>query len=335
MATLQDVADAAGVSRSVASRVLTGDEHARVSDETRERVRTAATSLQYVPSHRARALRFKRAGAVGLIVPDVTNAVFADMLGGVQDRAGEADMSVLLGQVDPPPSGRRHLRELVAAGRIDGVLLQRREDMDDEALAEALGDDVPVVLINSRLPGRSGSAVLDDAEGARTATGHLIGLGHERIAHVAGVQHHDTALRRHQGYLEAMAEAGLTVRDEWVERAGWEAPAGEQAVGRLLEASRRPTGLVVSSVNAAVGAVSALGRAGVRVPADMSVVTLLDTWVSRTWNPSLTSVQLPLHELGRAACGALLDHLSGSPLRDLVVTDPRPRLVVRESTRAL
>jgi LacI family transcriptional regulator len=335
MASLQDVADAAGVSRSVASRVLTGDARARISEATRVRVRRAAESLHYVPSHRARALRFRRSGAVGLIVPDVTNAVFADMLGGVQDRAGEDGMSVLLSQIDAPPSGHRYLGELVAAGRVDGVLLQRREDFDDAALAEVLGDDVPVVLINSRLPNRRGSVVLDDVAGARLATRHLIELGHERIAHLAGVRSHDTAARRHEGYLDAMAAAGLLVAADWVERAGWEAPAGEQAVRRLLAAARPPTGLVVSSVNAAVGAVSALDRAGVRVPGDISVVTLLDTWVAEAWRPALTTVRLPLRGLGYTACQLLLEHLGGSPLHDLVVTDPAPELVVRESTRAL
>lgn len=335
MVTLQDVADAAGVSRSVASRVLTGDTRARVSEATRARVRSAAAELRYVPSHRARALRFRRSGAIGLIVPDVTNAVFADMLGGVQERAQEAGMSVLLGQVDPPPSGQGRLRELVAGGRVDGVLLQRREDLDDDALAQILGDDVPLVLINSRLPDRRGSVVLDDVAGARLATRHLVDLGHERIGHLAGVPHHDTAVRRHQGYLDAMADAGLAVVQEWVVRAGWEAQPGAAAARRILGGPERPTALVVSSVNAAVGAVSALGRAGVRVPEDMSVVTLLDTWVAETWNPALTTVRMPMRSLGRAACGVLIEHLGGAPLPDLVVSDPAPQLVVRESTRAL
>jgi LacI family transcriptional regulator len=128
MASLQEVADAAGVSRSVASRALSGDARARISAATRERVQRAAELLDYVPNHRAQALRFARSGAVGLIVPDVNNAVFAELLGGVQDRAREVSMSVLLSQIDPPPTGREQLRELVGAGRVDGILLQRRED---------------------------------------------------------------------------------------------------------------------------------------------------------------------------------------------------------------
>lgn len=333
MATLREVAEAAGVSKAVASRALTGDFRTRMSEETRRRVRAVAEELQYVPNHRSRALRFAKSGAVGLIVPDVNNAVFAEMLAGVQDRAGEAGMSVLLGQIDPPPAGRDQLRRLVAEGRVDGVLLQRREDFDDQRLREVLAGDPPVVLINSMLAGRAGSVVLDDVRGAATATRHLIDLGHEHIGHLAGVADHDTAVRRHHGFTETMRAAGLRVRPSWVERSGWEAPGGAAAVTRMMQRKTRPTALVVSSVNAGIGALSALSRLGVRVPEDLSVVAINDTWVAETWAPALTTVRMPLRALGRRACGMLLDHLAGQRLGDVVVEEPAPELIVRESTR--
>jgi LacI family transcriptional regulator len=335
VASLQDVADAAGVSKSVASRALTGDAQARINEATRQRVRRAADLLEYVPNHRARALRFARTGAVGLIVPDVNNAVFAEMLGGVQDRARESGMSVLLSQIDPPPAGRDHLREMVAAGRVDGVLLQRREDFDDRMLDDVLASGIPAVLINSKLAGRTGSVVLDDVAGASLATRHLIDLGHEHIGHLAGSAVHDTAARRYQGFRDTMAAAGLKVRASWVKRSGWEAPGGAEAVRKLMGARTRPTGLVVASVNAAIGAVSALARMGVRVPQDISVVTINDTWVAEALTPGLTTVRMPLRTVGRRACAMLLDHLGGSDLTDAVVTEPPPELIVRDSTQAL
>jgi len=332
MASLQEVADAAGVSKSVASRALTGDEQARISAATRDRVRKTAERLAYVPSHRARALRFARSGAVGLIVPDVNNAVFAEMLGGVQDRAREADMSVLLTQIDPPPVGRDQVRELIGTGRVDGILLQRREDFDDRMLKAVLSQGVPAVLINSTLPDRPGSVVLDDVAGATMATRHLIDLGHQRIAHLAGMAHHDTAVRRHHGFCQAMNAAGLRIRPSWVQRSGWEAPGGTAAVHRLMAARTRPTGLVVSSVNAGIGALSALAHLGVRVPEDLSVVAINDTWVAEIWTPGLTTVRMPLRMLGRRACAMLLDHLGGVAVSDEVVTEPVPELIVRGST---
>jgi LacI family transcriptional regulator len=335
MASLQDVANAAGVSKSVASRALTGDQRARISEATRERVRRAADVLNYVPNHRSRALRFARSGAVALIVPDVNNAVFAEMLGGVQDRARDAGMAVLLSQIDPPPAGHDQLRELVAAGRVDGVLLQRREDFDDRMLNAVLTESIPAVLINSKLPGRRGSVVLDDVAGAAAATRHLIDLGHKRIGHLAGMAAHDTAARRHRGFCDTMSAAGLRVQRSWVQRSGWEAPGGAEAVQRLMAARTRPSGLVVSSVNAAIGALSALSRMGVQIPEDLSVVAINDTWVAETWTPPLTTVRMPLRALGRRACSMLIDHLAGEQLSDAVVTSPPPELIVRGSTRPL
>ncbi|HWD04095.1 MAG TPA: LacI family DNA-binding transcriptional regulator [Amycolatopsis sp.] len=335
MASLQEVADAAGVSRSVASRALSGDARARISAATRERVQRAAELLDYVPNHRAQALRFARSGAVGLIVPDVNNAVFAELLGGVQDRAREVSMSVLLSQIDPPPTGREQLRELVGAGRVDGILLQRREDFDDRKLGAVLTKAVPAVLINSKLEDRVGSVVLDDAAGVSLATRHLIDLGHTRIGHLAGFAAHDTAVRRHQGFCAAMESAGLPVRRAWVQRSGWEARGGADAVHRLMKARTKPTALVVSSVNAGIGALSALSRLGVRVPEDLSVVAINDTWVAETWTPPLTTVRMPLRTLGRRACSMLFDHLEGAPLTDVVITTPAPELIVRGSTRPL
>lgn len=104
---------------------------------------------------------------------------------------------------------------------------------------------------------------------------------------------------------------------------------------RLMKARTKPTALVVSSVNAGIGALSALSRLGVRVPEDLSVVAINDTWVAETWTPPLTTVRMPLRTLGRRACSMLFDHLEGAPLTDVVITTPAPELIVRGSTRPL
>ena len=337
MGTLDDVARAAGVSKSVASRALTGDVRARMSEATRARVLAAAAELDYVPNARARALRQSRSGAIGLIVPDVNNAVFADMLAGVQDTTASHGTDVLLGQVDRPPAGTQQLSRLVREGRVDGLLIQRREDFDDAMLAAVLQSGVPAITINSRLPDRVGSVILEDQRGAAMATEHLIALGHRRIAFVSGTKTHDTARRRKSGYLDAMSAAGLTPEPASVVDAGWEAEAGTRAIERLhrevsLGQTGGPTAVVVASVNAAVGALSTALRMGLRVPEDLSIVGINTTWVSNTVYPAISTVRLPLRRLGEVAATMLLDHLGGAALADVLIDDPAPELVVKETT---
>lgn len=334
MASLMDVAKAAGVSKSVASRVLNQDVKLRARPETRERIIEAARRLGYVPNHSARALRSARAGALALMVPDVNNAVFADLLRGVQAGAGEAGMIVLLAEVEREPAKGDLLDRLAKEGRVDGILLQRREEFDDRALKEVFAHDLPVVLVNSRLRRKRGSVILDDEAGARVATEHLLELGHTRIGHVAGLQTHDTAIRRHRGFLDAMHDAGLRVRTDWVVHAGWEAEAGEMAVRQILGCAKAPKAILVSSVNAAVGALFAANRLGFSVPEDLSIVTINDTWIAERVTPGLTAVQMPLYELGRRGALLLADHLRGGDLDNFTVTDPAPRLVRRGSTAA-
>lgn len=334
--TLADVARAAGVSISIASRALSGDTRARMSEATRARILAAAEELNYVPNARARALRHSRSGTIGLIVPDVNNAVFADMFAGVQKAASGHATDVLLGQIDAPPRGTQQLSRLVSEGRVDGVLIQRREDFDDGMLTAVL-EGVPAVTINSRVPDRVGSVILDDELGSEIATEHLITLGHRRIAFISGTALHDTAQRRKEGYLRTLTNAGLRAEPAWVMDAGWEADAGSAALDRLcrdagLGSPDGPTAVVVASVNAAVGALSTALRRGMHVPEDLSIVGLNTTWVSDTVFPALTTVRLPLQRLGEVAANVLVEHLGGRALRDVVVTQPTPELLVRETT---
>lgn len=339
MGTLDDVARAAGVSKSVASRALTGDVRARMSESTRARVLAAAAELDYIPNARARALRQSRSGAIGLIVPDVNNAVFADMLLGVQEATAVHDTDVLLGQVDAPPDGTQQLSRLVREGRVDGLLIQRREDFDDAMLSAVLQPGVPAITINSRIPDRVGSAILDDHRGTAIATEHLIALGHRRIAFISGTQMHDTAARRKAGYLDTVTSAGIQSDPAWIVDAGWEADAGASAINQLHRTARLgqrdgPTAVVVASVNAAVGALSTAQRLGLRVPGDLSIVGINTTWVSNTVYPAITTVRLPLRRLGEVAATLLIEHLGGAALTDVTVDDPAPELVIMETSAA-
>ncbi|WP_332603161.1 LacI family DNA-binding transcriptional regulator [Arthrobacter sp. S2(2024)] len=332
--TLQDVAAAAGVSKSVASRVLNDDTTSRISETTRAKVKAIAAELSYVPNHRSRALRFARSGALGLIIPDVNNSVFSDLFTGVQEISEERGVSVFLGQASIDGTKGRGLASVIGQGRVDGVILQRPETVDDKTLLSYIDTPAPVVLFNSVLPNRTGSVTLDDVPAARAATEYLIGLGHRDIALLGGTSLHDAAARRRAGYMEAMADAGLQINPKWMLTAGWEADAGAAGMRKLLEQGPPPTAVVVASVNAGLGAASEAAHRGIRVPGQLSIICIQDSWTAQVFVPSLTVVRMPLRRAGAVAAQMLLDHLDGAVLSDEIVRQPPPEIVARSSTAA-
>ena len=332
MVRLKDVAERAGVSVSVASRALTDDAQARISADTRARIVAAATELGYQPDHRARALRLSRSGAIALVVPEVNNAIFAGLHSGIQQACQQRQTSVLLGQLNESDSASDALSKLIGNGRVDGVILQRAENYDDDALAAALQVPVPVVLFNSRLAGHSGSLVLDDPAAVRTAVEHLRTLGHRDIGFIAGATHHDAAARRLAAFTELTAHADA--HPDWTQTGGWEAPAGHTAMTRILQLPQRPTAVVVASLNAAIGALHAALALGIRVPEELSIVSIHDAWNASYTVPELTTVRMPMVEAGTQAAEMLLNHLAGAELYDHVLADPVPELIVRGSSGA-
>ena len=282
----------------------------------------------------ARALRLSRAGAIALIVPEVNNAIFASLHAGVQEACQERSTAVFLAQLAAPSDAPTALGGLIGNGRVDGVILQRSEQYSDTALRSAIELDVPVVLFNSTLDGHDGSVALDDRASVRVALEHLRSLGHTAVGFLSGAARHDAAIRRGAAFREFVASLGLATRDEWIQQAGWEAPAGAEAMLRMLDQPERPTAVLVASMNAGIGALSSVLARGVRVPEDLSIMSIHDTWIAQFVTPAMTTVAMPMHAAGRAAATLLLDHVGGEPLRDIVLTEPAPQLMVRASTAA-
>ena len=215
---------------------------------------------------------------------------------------------------------------------MDGFVLQRTDDLSDQALENLVANDARVVLVTSRTPRRQGSVILDDVAGAKLATEHLIALGHTRIGLVGGIPSSDIARRREQGYAEALHDAGLRRRENLVRRIGYSPERAAVAIESLVGTDRRPTGVVVANVNGAIGALTTLRRLGLRVPEDISVVAYHDVWLAEhTW-PPLTTVKMPYYEVGVQAVRSLIAQLAGSPGQDIVVREPAPQLILRSST---
>lgn len=332
MATLSDVAARAGVSVSAVSRVLSDAPSARVSDATRQRIHEAAQELGYRPNFAARALKFARTNVVGLVVPDLTNAIFAELMRGVEEEAHRRGYMVLVARVEGMPEGEESIPRLIGEGRVDGVLVQVGDNMRPQDL-QSLGEaSLPVVFVNSSHPKGAGSVLLEDEEGVRLGTQHLIDLGHARIGFLGGHPDSDTARRREGGFRAAMADAGLPVADEYVTRFGYEPRNGGIALAQVAALDQPPTAVFVANVNAALGALLEARRLGLRVPEDLSIVAMHDAWTAETTWPPLTTVRMPLYELGRAGMSSVFDRITAGTVADAVVRDPAPLLVVREST---
>lgn len=331
MVRLADVAREAGVSIGLVSRILNDDPALRATDETQRRVKKVADALGYQPHYAARALRLARTNTIALALPVLTNPIFGPMLRGVEDEARKLGYTLLLARSESLGE-RRELSSLVSEGRVDGFLLQGRDDENDADLAARVGR-APVVLINSRLPERPGSVMIDDVLAASLATEHLLEHGHRRLAMVNGLPTSETARRRQIGFTTSAERAGLNAARLPVTHEGYDPGSAAAAVAALFarrSERTRPTGLVVANVNASLAVLTALRSRGLRTPEDVSVVAIQDAWTANHSWPPVNTIKLPVYEQGRQSLAMLHDALNGQPMTDVIV-DVAPELVVRAS----
>jgi LacI family transcriptional regulator len=319
---MKDVAADAGVDTSLVSRLLSGDETLSVRPETEARVMEAVRRLGYRRNSAARALKTSRTMAIGMVLPDLGNVIYAAIASGAEERASAAGYVLLI------TSGAASLRTEVLEDRVDGLLY---------AIATAASVPVlnapgspPAILINRRETAAGPSVIVDDEAGVALATSYLISLGHERIAHIAGPQHVDTARRRRHGFVRAMGEHRLEVRPGYIVEGQFDELGGSTAANALLALAPRPTAIVAANAMAAVGAMAAVRAFGLAVPADISIVALHDIPQASYLEPPLTTVRMPLAELGSRSVDMLLGMIDGAVGTDIVVASP-PELIVRGS----
>jgi DNA-binding LacI/PurR family transcriptional regulator len=329
MAGIADVARAAGVSKSTASRALTGSGY--VSEQTRLRVLDAAGRLDYVASTSAVSLATGRTKNIGVVMPYVTRWFFAEVLEGIQDALLARDLDLTLYDAQPGSPGRdRIFDHFLSRKRFDGLIAVGLEPGDEE-LRRLLTMDRPVVSIVG--DGTQSSVVeVDDDYAARRATEHLLELGHRQIAFVGGnVGSHWTLVerRRLQGYRDAMIDAGLDAEIRHV-ASTVSLPGGyAAAVDLLSDTHSRPTAVIATCDEVAIGAIIAARRLGIGVPSDLSVVGIDDHEYAEMFGLTTLS-QLP-REQGAAAVELLMEEIldPGRPSRAVRL---QSRLVLRTST---
>ncbi len=330
--TLREVAQAAGVHPGTASRALNDATRSLVRPETVERVTAAANALGYKPNLLARSFKTRRTISVGIIIPDINNPLFPPMVRGVEDRLFHDGYVALLANTEGDLVRQRQIFQSMVDRRVDGLVLAtaRRHDM---ILGELEDEGIPIVLLNRVVEDRVFSSVsVDDAAGIRLAVEHLVGLGHERIGHVAGPQSMSTGFVRYNAFVSDMAATGLVVDDRYVAFAeSFSIAEGERCAEALLASPGRPTAIVAANDMLALGCYSVVERAGLVCPGDVSIVGFNDMPFIDRVNPPLTTVRIPHYELGVHAAELLLGRLRDPDTPVKVVHLP-PQLVVRGST---
>lgn len=333
MATLREVAALAGVSTSMVSRVLNDAPDTRATDETRQRIRDAAAQLGYRANFAARALKNSRTHVIGVVLPDLANPIYIDLLDAVEEEAARQGYLTLLARAEGLLTNPDAIPRLVHEGRVDGVIVQASDGLSPDALTSLTGGSTPAVFVNSSHPQESGSVLLDDAAGGRVAAEHLWGLGHRDIAFAGGLPGSENSARRLEGFSAALQGLGGSLPEHRISRRGFAVEQGAAAVADLLAAGIPPTAIAVANVNAAFGVLTELRSRGVAVPDDMSVIAIHEApGAQHTW-PPLTTIEMPLGALGAAAVTALRGLIEAGTVSDSVVSSPAPRLHERESTR--
>ena len=335
--TIYDLARAAGVGIGTVSRCL--NNHPSVSAQTRARVLSVVRRLNYQPHTYAQRLANRKTNTIAAIIPYFTNYFFLQVLQGVQDQASDAGLDLILYGVNNPAQKELHLRKSLQRGKVDGVMLFSLKLPD--AYAEKFQQmGLPLVLVDS-YDARFDSIYVENRQGARVATEHLLSLGHRAIAMISADPGSEPARDRIEGFRDTLERAGIEISPERIilpashRLDGFSREAGREEFQKLLPLLRTQGGEVtavfVSSDVQAIGVIEAAREQGVAIPGDLAVVSFDDIELAQHFR--LTTMRQPMYEMGVLALQRLL-HRCRDPRGIVEVTSFTPHLIIRDSCGA-
>jgi LacI family transcriptional regulator len=328
--TIRHVAEHAGVNASTVSRALNAATRHLVGNAVVERVLASAGKLGYRPNNAAAALRGGRSQLIGVLLPDLTNPVFPPIVRGLEDALTEAGYAVLIAHCGSSPEEQDRLLGRMLGSMVDGLVIATAS-RHDSLVQRCLAECVPAVLVNRGEDDRHVPEVVnDDYLSMRLAVAHLVGLGHRRIAHLAGPSRLTTGAARAEGFMLAIANHGLkdppvVACDDYTRE------AGAAACLTLLDQHGDTTAIVAANDLIALGCYDALAARGLQCPRDISIVGHNDMPLVDMLAPPLTSLRIQHREMGRQAARLLLTHLNNPETTPVRIT-LSPQLVVRGST---
>jgi LacI family transcriptional regulator len=326
--TIRDVAREAGVSVATVSRVL--NDSGPVSEGARARILEIAGRLRYTPNEAARTLISSRTSTLGVILPDLHGEFFSEVIRGLDQAAKASGYHLLVsGSHNDCAETEAALRAM--RGRVDGLVVMA-PDANTAGVAAGVPHGVPVVLLNCpTVDGRADSIEIDNHGGAYAMVQHLAGRTRRRVAVIAGTPNNRDAAERLRGYREALRDLGIEQRAAWELEGNFTEASGYEAARRFLAHGTRPEALFATNDSMAIGALSALHEAGLRVPHDVAIGGFDDIPMARYTSPPLTSVRVPMGMFGAQAVGLLMVAM-GTEGRQVVRRETLPTsLIVRAS----
>lgn len=328
--TIYDVADVVGVSSSTVSRVLAG--RGQIAAATRQSVLDAAAQLGYRPNTVARSLASGATDTLAILLPDLTNPFFPELVGEIQGQAERHGITVLLCNTHRDPDIERRFLNTLLSHQVQHVLCCGLA-LDRRAVEESQRAGLTFIGIDRAVAGQGTYLVqTDNRRGGYLATKHLLDLGHRRIAHVSGPANLDVARQRQRGYVEALAEAGIEPDEALVVSGQFSEEAGADAFAQLRSRGAGETAIFAANDLVAIGVLFAAHESGLRVPEDMSLVGFDDVSLTKYVSPQLTTVRQDVAAMAEAAVKIVVS-ADGSKRRKKITL--ATELIVRQSTRGI
>ncbi|NGO07236.1 LacI family transcriptional regulator [Streptomyces sp. HC44] len=329
--TMADVAREAGVNASTVSRAM-DERHPFSRSATAARIKEVAQRIGYSPNPAAASLRRQSTRTIGVVVSRLSDGVMAILYEEIAEACRDHGLHALVAITHDDPAAEAVQGRLLLDRMVDGlVLATARLDSQSDLVRELAARDIPYALA-LRTDGRGPASVGDDKLGGYLAARHLIDLGHRRIALIAGPPYASNPVGRMEGYRTALGEAGITVDERLVRPSEFSMESGERVATELLSAlptGERPTAVMTVNDNTAVGVLAAARRLGISIPGELSLVGYNDTPLAARLPIPLTSVRVPLREIGRGVVDILLRSIEGKPTASAVYA---PTLIPRESS---
>lgn len=334
MLTIVEVAKRANVSTATVSNVIRGTR--KVSDKLTQRVQSAIAEMNYTPNEIARSLKLKQTRMLAMVLPDITNPFFPEIIRGGEDAAFARGYFLLTANTNEQLGRERRLIAALRSYRVDGILLataQSSYDHDSTHIAGMISAGCAVVCLDRAVPDVSTDAVLlDNAGGARACVRHLVQQGHRRIAIITGPLHLQTGLERLEGYKVALGESGIAIDEELILEGDFRMESGRHRCEELLKRPSKTTAIFICNGLMTLGVLQVFNERNLSSPEDYALATFDDVSHDQSFRMQLTTVIQPSYEMGFRAANILMDRVEGRLGRAALVIRVEPRLDLRNST---